>query len=821
MIVFCQDKRRRELVLQTTGLNGIDYVEILGDPGCGRTIGITLLKDARQLGLTAANIQLTGETALAVTSLNAPTDEDPYTVTVQLENPGDFSLYTLTLIASGSSASQPGVLVDPPTGVDRQLSSVSLSFKAGCPTPADCAPDSCRPVTAIAPPDIHYLARDYDGFRQTMLDRLAVLVPEWKETHVADPMITFVEALAYAGDRISYMQDAVNTEAYIGTARSRISLRRHARLVDYWLNEGSNARAWVVLTASLNDVVVPAGTRIFPLMTGLKASVLPTSDAAAQIEAGPGPVFETLEEVVLYTEQNSINFYTWGDGQCCLTAGATEAWLVGTLETLTAGQVLLFEEILGPNTGDPADADPIHRWVVRLTVVETRAANGDFLIDPVNGTALTHIVWAEEDALPSPVCLSSLTDAEHGSIALPAVSVARGNVVATDQGVWIRQEDLGLVPDHSQSPVSGQGCDCSDGQGTATPGPRYNPTLAQQPLTYAIPYSAGKPATTFLKQDSFDAEPQIWLVDEDAHRWSPVLDLLDREDNFKGFLPENEADLTTRLRFGDGVYGEDVEPGQRFFANYRIGNGRSGNVGREALAHVIFSGPGIGGVRNPIAAAGGTDPENMEHIRQNAPFQFQSQLRCVTADDYGVMAAKLPGIREAKGTMRWTGSWYTVFVSLAPVAKWTPQLASSVTSSLVMLRMMGTDVVAEQARFVGIRIRLHVCISSRYFRGDVYDDLTKVLIAGDTCTGASALLSVTNSHFGANIYASPILAAAQGVAGVVSVSLLTFERMDSPLPAGAVPPPFLTMGRLEIARCDNDPNHADYGSLTFALDGGK
>ena len=75
-----------------------------------------------------------------------------------------------------------------------------------------------------------------------MLDRLAVLVPGWTETHAADLGIAMVETLAYAADHLSYQQDAVSTEAYLGTARSRISLRRHARLVDYTVGEGCNAR---------------------------------------------------------------------------------------------------------------------------------------------------------------------------------------------------------------------------------------------------------------------------------------------------------------------------------------------------------------------------------------------------------------------------------------------------------------------------------------------------------------------------------------------------------------------------------------------------
>ena len=45
----------------------------------------------------------------------------------------------------------------------------------------------------------------------------------------SDLQVALVELMAYAGDRLSYYQDAVATEAYLGTARKRISVRRHAQ----------------------------------------------------------------------------------------------------------------------------------------------------------------------------------------------------------------------------------------------------------------------------------------------------------------------------------------------------------------------------------------------------------------------------------------------------------------------------------------------------------------------------------------------------------------------------------------------------------------
>jgi hypothetical protein len=816
VILFCQDKRRRDRVLPST-LNGIDFIEVLGAPGCGTQLALTFLKDPAALGLNATNIQLTGDTTLDITGMHAPTARDPLTLTIALSGTGDFSRYTLTLITGGGNP-------DPPPGVDSQLASVSFSFKAGCPSPVDCLPTDCCPATYLAPPDIHYLARDYDGFRQAMLDRIAVLAPSWTETHPSDLGITMVETLAYAADRVSYLQDAVNTEAYIGTARSRISLRRHARLVDYFVQDGANARAWVCMSLKPGSppAMVPKGTQIYPLVPGLNACIDPNSSVAGRLLASPGPVFESLEDTTLYLEQNQMNFYDWGDAQCCLPAGATQATLDGAFNTLRVGKVLIFQEWYGPLTGEKADADPTHRWAVRLTVASTTNHDGTPLTDPVAGVnSLTHIEWASADALPFPLCLSSVTDAAHGTKTLPFVSVALGNVVATDHGTWTNGESLGVVPPAPIAPVTGVGCSCTTVAGAAVPKPRYAPTLANPPLTFAVSYDDTAPASSFLAPNTSAAKPQISLLSDDGRTWQPVEDLLEENGEFTGFIPEIEWDGTPHLRFGDGTYGAAADAGLDFAATYRSGNGTAGNVGRDSLAHVLLAGGAISAVRNPIAAAGGVDFETIEHIRQVAPFSFETQLRCVTADDYGAMAAKLPGVSEAKGTIRWTGSWYTAFTSVAPVSAWTTALKKEVKVSLNLLRMMGTDLVVERAKFVGLRITLEICVGSDYFRGDVYAAILAVLVAGDTCAGTSGLLNATNFQFGKTVYSSPIIAAVQSVVGVVAVKLLIFERMDSPTTAGSAPPTQLTMGAIEIPRCDNDPNHTDRGALTLKMDGGK
>ena len=61
-------------------------------------------------------------------------------------------------------------------------------------------------------------------------------------------------------------------------------------------------------------------------------------------------------------------FYTWGDAECCLPRGATRATLDGDATApRTPATCSSSRRCSARETGEPADADPTHRHVVRLT----------------------------------------------------------------------------------------------------------------------------------------------------------------------------------------------------------------------------------------------------------------------------------------------------------------------------------------------------------------------------------------------------------------------------------------------------------------------
>jgi Baseplate J-like protein len=445
--ISCTTDVRRSLVRRQR-LFGIDGVEPDDD---GRTLIVTFLgkaprDDRERHRIGHGNIRIEGGrwiTGIRAVSVDMQYIDDPELddrMTVRVDRTGDSSEYTLCVVAEGPDG-RPGAAPFP--GFDRRYHCAPFSFRAGSATDDDCAaaPEGPPPGTDRPRLVIDYTAKDYDSLLRLLLDRMTLTAPAWTERHAPDLGVTLAELLAYTGDQLSYQQDAVATEAYLTTARRRVSVRRHVRLIDYAMHDGCNARAFVTIEVS-EDVSLPHGGYRF---VALDVTDLPPQERPAlapvisdeQLRAlPPGTTHEVFEplghraenaDLHLRRAHNMIGFWAWGDEDCCLPAGATSATLrdPGRALRLRPGDLLVIEEVTGPRTGAPADADPAHRQAVRLTSV----APGE---DELFEQPIVEVTWAQHDALTFDVCLSA-----HGGpdcALLSDVSVARGNVVLTDHG---------------------------------------------------------------------------------------------------------------------------------------------------------------------------------------------------------------------------------------------------------------------------------------------------------------------------------------------------------------------------------------------------
>jgi hypothetical protein len=856
---------------------------------------------------------------------------------------GDFSVYKLKLIKKG----RPDETL---TNFDPIFSQIDFSFNLECALDFDCKQDQICPPVAFDEPLLDYMAKDYASFVKLILSRFSHIIPDWKEKSAADLTNVLIELLSYVGDHLSYYQDAVSTEAYLGTARRRISVKRHARLLDYFMREGSNARTWVCLKVRPNvkglnlkkSTILLTGEGITPD----KISI--SEDYLKEIAGKPSiAIFETMHNIDLYSFHNEISFYSWGEKDCCLPKGSIHATLlrdnnknmneesldirIFVWETITtnkhdqnnlkefmlkiskhfprgesinivrvnkykikmidknnpskfisielfkstkraiavddednfvyefmgresgnktqiyglsliAGDVLIFEEKVSPTTLIEADRDPSHRQAVKLTSIKR-------IVDPINNIKLVEIWWDDEDALKFPLCINkskspdTVTDNLDDDSDLEIISVARGNVVLADHGYTVKNEELEDVP---RSAI-------------------YYPKVGKHPIAFVSPFIPADSAYSSIyikRQEDRIPDPAILVKEGKADtvlgtsndgniedgaqngqtfiEWRPVRDLLSSDKFANEFVVEIDNDNTAYLRFGDGKNGKRPDSGNmgddidgnnidpvKFYASYRVGNGRTGNIGSGTIKRIVENRENrnivnnIQNIYNPLPGAGGTDPETMEEVRQSAPIAFMRQERAVTEDDYSSVLLRHPEVQRAVAIFRWTGSWLTVYVTIDRLGgKMVDEsFKQEIYNFLNRFRLAGYDLEINSPKFVPLDIRINVCVKPNHFPEDIKKNLLDIFGTQLLEDGKLGFFHPDNFTFGQPLYLSQIYQTVMNLEGVESLYVDKFQRMGKTsnleLKNGVIETHIS-----EIIRVDNDPNFPDNGKIEFVTEGG-
>jgi hypothetical protein len=819
--VCCDERRRAALAGPSApqGISGIDYIEVRSGPTTADPVTITIVL-VKELALPAAqlsgvNIKITGGVRFPPPKVDPDVVEQPggttvrqYVVTMLPGQPTDFSTYRLALVKAANTDV-------PPDFIDPRLAAVDFSFKIDCPSDLDCAPDCAQEGDPLPPdPAFDYRVRDYQGFRRQMLDRLATLVPGFREDDPVDFTTTLVEALAYRADQQSYRLDWVGTEAFLSTARSRASVARHARLVDYRTCEGASARVFARFTYTApagapGPLRLAAGTPLLVRREGL-TPVVPASDYRALLAHDP-IVFETVGEVSLWEWRNAIAFHTWSDDECRLPRGAVAATLrdtSGGTGGLEAGDLLLLAETRSPQTLDADDARRDRRHVVRLTRVTP-------VTDVLQTTLkLVTVEWAQADALPFDLVIQS----KH-----QACAQAAGNVMLADHGVSAPpSEDLGLPPSDvvALRPVLDPP--------TPPENEPWRPVLDRADLSRIAPADLSvatmAPAVTLAAVDSARALP-VLALDDDFSAWTARRDLLESGLFARDFVIESGIDGRASVRFGDGVNGLAPTSGTVLVPRGRFGSGAAGNIGAGALAHVVLplaQQTANLTVTNPLPARGGAEPEPISAIRIAAPQAFRRPERAVTAADYAEVAMRHAEVANAVAIPRWTGAWQTMLIYIdrsggLPVdARFRRELITHIE----LYRLMGFEVALRAAAAAPLEIELFVCAKPGELRSTVAARVRAALRPRGGAGGQPGFFHPDNFTFGSPLYLSKLTAAVMAVEGVQSVTVRKFNRLGR-LPQGELAGGVIRPGQLEVLQLDDDPSFPERGRLALAMGGGR
>jgi hypothetical protein len=699
---------------------------------------------------------------------------------------GDYSTYTLELRFAG---------------IDPVFAEIPFKFRPGCFT-TDCAPDWPAPPPPNSDPAIDYLAKDYDSFRHVLITAMQDRVTGWTPPSEADLSVVLLNLFSAASDELSDFQDRVMNEAYLTTARKRVSLARHARLMDYYIYEGNQASTLLVVTVAAGSTTLAKREAFF------------AGDSLADPDA---VIF--LSDTATYVDArvNALDLYTWSDTRPSLGAGETSADLAmpdqatanAVRDLVRTAQVtqLVLQEHLNPLTGEPVDVDSRHRQLVHLLAGD---AHSEVLQDPLTLTWLVRVNWNDKDALKRDYCFSII---RSDGARVPQVSRFHGNVMAVSQG---RPHQVAFKP---------------PGAYLAGPSERHyeivKPPFGKPwavcalpdvaPLLYRKTGPRGETPTRSTLAVAVFLPPAT--VDDS---WREVSSLVHSDDESKHFVVETDELRHSVIRFGNGINGAQLPERAEVRCWFQSGSGLAGNVGADTINGFDATGaPALSGCWNPFDVTDGADAELAEQIVRNVPEAFRArQLRAVTLADYVARAEELPGVSRAAARYMWTGSWRTVRVTIDPAGTevLSPELSQKVAEWLEAVRLLGEDIEIRPPEFVPVVIRVVLCATPDTWPEDLRFVLAQEFYTAYAPDGRQAFFHPDAWTFGQALHGSEIEGRLQRIPGVEHVIDIEMRRFDAPTPGTSR---LIEVGPSEMIQMRNDPDHMELGSIDFDIRGGR
>lgn len=111
---------------------------------------------------------------------------------------------------------------------------------------------------------VDYVTRDYEGFRQELLQLLKKKIPQYSDFSQSDAGVVLIELLSHGLDIVSYYNDKIANEVFPDTAVERGSMIKHCRRLGYELRNAIPSRYEQVFKIIPQDTpyLIPVGFTI-------------------------------------------------------------------------------------------------------------------------------------------------------------------------------------------------------------------------------------------------------------------------------------------------------------------------------------------------------------------------------------------------------------------------------------------------------------------------------------------------------------------------------------------------------------------------------
>jgi hypothetical protein len=231
----------------------------------------------------------------------------------------------------------------------------------------------------------------------------------------------------------------------------------------------------------------------------------------------------------------------------------------------------------------------------------------------------------------------------------------------------------------------------------------------------------------------------------------------------------------------NSALGVTLTPGRTLYIKYRVGGGASTNLGPNVLnslgvADIIINGPSQRintsvrnsiRVNNPIPTLGGREEPSIEEIRNLIRYNFSSQNRAVTINDYKTRIALMPsefGVPFRTGVVEEQNKIKIHTIGLNADGKLSNELNTTLQENIATYlsnyRMINDYVEIVNGKVINLGVDIDITVDKQFPQSQI---MSEVIIA------VKEYFNINNMDMGRDIYLSNLLEIINSINGVLNV----------------------------------------------------
>lgn len=234
------------------------------------------------------------------------------------------------------------------------------------------------------------------------------------------------------------------------------------------------------------------------------------------------------------------------------------------------------------------------------------------------------------------------------------------------------------------------------------------------------------------------------------------------------FRVEIDSDKNLYIVFGDGQYGKIPEPGQKITScTYYVTAGNNGNVEAGSLTTLpnkISQACSDGSCTNPYAAAGGSDYEDFDMLKQHIPLHTRTLGVAITKYDFINLAKQVPGVNKVALEYE-CGRKLNLYITPDNGTVASQALLESTYNYLKQHSPITTWLNVKPVGEVDIYLIMEVTGRKNYSRTTIYNQVINAL---------KEAYSVTEAEIGGKVRISDIYALIDNLPGVDYLTITSF-----------------------------------------------